>query len=148
MVAVVGDCRSLGPVHTAPVVGVVCVPALVEAVARMRLRRCTVAAAAAAAAAVHFHIRPAGHCSSHRPSRAARIRADRSRSRSTAGRTGCRSLHTAAVPAAHVAGRSIGVAAVAVAVAASGRRAAADMSWRRGERYRAKPHAPGASIVE
>lgn len=153
VVAAVVDCRSLGPAHIAPVAVVVCALGLAEAVFHMRLHHCTVAAAA------HFHSRPAGRCSSHGPSRAARIRAariraarvraDHSRNRSTAGHTGCRSLHTAAVPAAQMPDRSV---AVVVVAAAGDRRTAAGMPWRRGVRYRisasAKPHAPGASIVE
>ena len=98
-----------------------------------------VGAAAGAAAAVRFRSRPAGRCSSHRPSRADRIRADRSHNRNTADRTVGRSLHTAAVPAAHTPDHMI---AVAVAVAAAGvaavrdRRTAADVPWRGGGRYR------------
>lgn len=133
-VAVVGDCRSPDPACTALAVVVACVLALAEAGARMHLRRCT------AAAVVRVHIRPAGRCSSHHPSRADRIRADHNRNRSIADHAGCRSLHTAPVPAVRAADRSIAAAAaavvVAVEVAAGGRRTVAGMPWRRGVRYR------------
>ena len=123
MVAAVGGCRSPGPVVVAGG------PAPVVVVARMRPRHCT----AAVVAAVHVHIRPAGHYSSRRPSPAARIRADRSRN-CTVGRHSIGRCSTAAVPAARVAVRHIAVAAVGVA--ASDRRTAAGMPWRRGARSR------------
>ena len=143
VVAAVG----VGPARIARAVVVACALAIVAAVSHSR--HCSQSAVADAA-----RIRPADHCSSHHPSRAARIRADRSRNRSTAGRTGCRSLHTAAVPAARGPDRSIAAAAAAAVVvvaAAGGRRNAAGMPWRRGVRYRisgsAKPHAPGTPFI-
>lgn len=125
VVAAVGDCHSPGPAHIAPAVVVACALAIAAAVSHSRRYIHPVVAAAV------VHIRPADHCSSRRPSRAARIRADRSRNRSTAGCTGCRSLHTAAVPATRVPGRNIVAVAGAVAAGAAvgARRTAADMPW-------------------
>jgi hypothetical protein len=114
-VAAVDGCRSCGPVG-------VCGLASVVVVARMRPRHCTVVVVVVVVA-VHGHIRPAGHYSSRRPSRTARIRADRSRNR-TVGRRSTDRCNTAAEPAARVADRNIAAAAGA---AAGGRRTAAGM---------------------
>jgi hypothetical protein len=122
VVAAAAACHSFGRTHIAPVAALAC--ALTPA-----------AGVAVAVAAVH--IRPAGRCSSHRPSPAGHVRAgrspaDRSRNRSTAGRSGRRSPRTAAGPAAHTPGRGIAVAVAAAVAAVAERRTAAGMPWRCG----------------